>query len=54
MTTKLPLIDWELFPSWEKQIQENPELKNSLEMVWKNYEKSLGDLYTGIIFLPSF
>lgn len=54
MIINLPPLESELFPSWEKHVEEHPELKNSREIVRKNYEKTLDDFYTGIIFLASF
>ncbi|MGI6766263.1 MAG: hypothetical protein ACOX4R_03475 [Lentihominibacter sp.] len=54
MIINLPPLESELFQSWEKHIEEHPELKNSPEFVRKNYERALDDLYTGIIFLASF
>ncbi len=54
MIIKTPPIESELFPTWEKHIEENPGLKNSPAVVKENFEQSIDELYATIIFLSSF
>ncbi|NLY70308.1 MAG: hypothetical protein GX076_01260 [Clostridiales bacterium] len=54
MIVKTPEIKSEVYPSWEKLVEENPHLKNSPEIVKKNYEESIKELFDAIIFLSTF
>ncbi|NLP30524.1 MAG: hypothetical protein GX363_05255 [Clostridiales bacterium] len=54
MIIKTPEIKSEIYPTWEKVVDENPHLKNSPEIVKKNYEDSVEELFAAIIFLSTF
>ena len=54
MIIKTPQIKSSVYPSWDKVIEENPNLKNSPEIVKKNYEDSVEELFAAIIFLSTF
>ncbi len=54
MIIKTPEIKSEIYPTWEKVVDENPHLKNSPEIVKKNYEESVDELFDAIMLLSAF
>ena len=54
MIIKTPEVQSAIFPTWEKQVEENPSLKNSPEVVKNYFEQSADELFAALIFLSTF
>jgi hypothetical protein len=54
MIVKTPEIESELYPTWEKLVKENPDLKNSPDIVKENYEASVEEMFAALMVLAAF
>ena len=54
MIIKLPPIESELFDTWEKHIELNPELKNSPIEAKEIFEQSVDSFYSMIMLIATF
>lgn len=53
MTIKLPVLESELYETWEQHVEKNPMLKNSPPEVREAFEKSVDDLFSYIILFAT-
>lgn len=54
MLVKLPPIESELFDTWEKHVEANPELKNAPIEAREAFEQSTDDFFAMIMLIASF
>ncbi|MEL7655993.1 MAG: hypothetical protein AAGU75_08805 [Bacillota bacterium] len=54
MIVKLPALESELFDTWEKHIEANPELKNSPVEAKEAFEQSTDDFFSMIMLISTF
>ena len=54
MIIKLPALESDLFDTWEKHIEANPELANSPVEAKEAFEQSTDDFYSMIMLISTF
>ncbi len=54
MLIKLPPLESELFDTWEKHIEANPELKNSPAEAKEAFEQSVENFFSMIMLISTF
>lgn len=53
MIIKLPPLESELFDTWEKHVEANPELKNSPIEAKEEFERSVDEYYAMIMLIST-
>lgn len=54
MVIKLPPLESEVFDTWEKHVEANPELKNSPPEAKEAFEKSVDDFFSMVMLIAAF